>query len=154
MQAGNLRVIAAILGLLIVATTLAAQSGQFNRVTNRDVAVRIEAMNTNAAALRVLDDMMAGRTPHDPARARMARRVLIDSIGRIPILFRKTATDPLSHARKEIWSDWSGFTAQAKSAQRVARSIDPRSAARLRKTAPAMLSACLSCHHRFRDDAR
>lgn len=140
--------------LLLLTTGVLAQSGQINRVTDSGVRNRMMAMNANNAALMVLGDMMGGRAVFDRDRARDARRRLITTTGRIPALFRKAHTDPLSNARPDIWSNWGDFKGRAKSAQRAARGLETYSLPRLRKTLPRLVHACLSCHRTYREDMR
>ncbi|MEY8830029.1 cytochrome c [Sedimentitalea sp. XS_ASV28] len=141
-----------ILVLLLLTGGVLAQSGQISRVTDTGVQKRMMAMNANNTALTVLSDMMGGRAVFDRARARDARRRLIYTTGRIPALFRKAHSDPLSNARPEIWSDWPGFRQQAKSARSAARKLDVSTLPRLRKTLPRVIHACLACHRAYRKD--
>ncbi len=136
--------------LLLLASGVFAQSGQISQVTNPGVQERMMAMNVNNAALAVLGDMMGGRATFDRARARNARRSLIATTGRIPALFRKAHSDPLSNARPNIWSNWGDFKGRARSAQQAARRLDTNSLPRLRKTLPNLVQACLSCHSTYR----
>lgn len=140
--------------LLLLTTGVFAQSGQISRVADSGVRNRMMAMNSNKAALTVLGDMMGGRAVFDRDLARDARRRLISSTGRIPALFRKAHTDPLSNARPNIWPNWGDFKGRAKSAQRAARGVDPYSLPRLRKTLPRLVHACLACHRAYRKDMR
>ena len=137
--------------LFLLTTGVLAQSGQISRVMDSGVRNRMLAMNANNAALTVLGDMIGGRAIFDRDRARDARRRLIATTGRIPALFRKGHTDPLSNARPNIWSNWSDFKGRAKSAQRAARQLDTYSLARLRKTLPRLVHACLACHRAYRN---
>ncbi len=141
-----------VLVLLLLTGGVLAQSGQISRVTDPGVQKRMMAMNANNTALAILSDMMGGRAVFDRTRARDARRRLIYTTGRIPALFRKAHSDPLSNARPEIWSDWSGFRQQAKSARSAARKLDVSTLPRLRKTLPRMIHACLACHRAYRKD--
>ncbi len=143
-----------ILGLVLVAlvaaTAALAQSGQIRQVTNPAVQARMTTMNGAGAALATLTDMMGARAFFDKRRARAARRALISATGDIPGAFRKRETDPLSHARPEIWLHWRDFKDRAKSARRAARALDTGSLPGLRRTLPALISACLHCHRSYR----
>jgi cytochrome c556 len=140
--------------LVLFANGLLAQSGQISRVTDRHVRDRMEAMNQNNAALTTLSDMMGARAIFDRTRAREARRTLIRTTGRIPSLFRKERSDPLSHARPEIWVNWDDFKSHARAAQRAARDLDTGSLPRLRKSLPPLIQTCLACHRAYRSDLR
>lgn len=128
------------------ATDLAAQAP----ISDRHVKKRVTLMNTNKAALAILSDMMAGRIVFDSAKARDARKALIQSTKSIPKRFRKARMDPNSHAKPAIWTHWDDFTFRAEAAEDAARQLNTRSLAGLRRTLPNMMQACLSCHQTYR----
>ncbi|MBK0325700.1 cytochrome c [Rhodobacteraceae bacterium F11138] len=140
----------AVLIALILATAALAQTGQISQVENRVVQKRMMAMNLANTALGTLTDMMGGRAFFDEARARGARRSLISATGDITPTFRKRRSDPLSHARPEIWRHWRDFKGRAKTAQQAARRLDTDSLSDLRRTLPSLISACLDCHRAYR----
>lgn len=140
--------------LALLTTGVLAQSGQISRVTNPGVQERMQAMNVNNAALMTLGDMMGGRAIFDRNRAQDARRRIITTTGRIPSLFRKAHTDPLTNAHPDIWSSWGDFKDRARAAQQAARRLDTNSLPRLRKTLPRLIQACLACHRTYRKDMR
>ncbi|MFD3190755.1 c-type cytochrome [Sedimentitalea sp. HM32M-2] len=146
--------LAAVIIAAILATAALGQSGQISQVANRGVQKRMATMNGANASLTTLSDMMGGRAIFDKTRARVARRSLISATGRIPSVFRRQHTDPLSRARPEIWTQWRDFKGHAKSAQRAARDLDTTSLADLRQTLPQLVSACLSCHQAYRHPMR
>lgn len=140
--------------LILLTTGVLAQSGQISRVTDLGVQKRMNAMNANNAALTALGDMMGGRAIFDRRRAQDARRQIITTTGRIPSLFRKAHTDPLSNAHPDIWSSWGDFKSRARAAQQAARGLDTYTLPRLRKTLPRLIQTCLACHRAYRKDMR
>lgn len=126
--------------------TLARDRAGEDRFSQRRVATMFAAQ----AALDVLGNMSSGRHPFDARRARIARRDLTAYMTLIPALFRRARMSPGSRALPAIWSDWSGFKDSANRAARTARSLNTRSLDRLRPDLSGMVTACLSCHRRYR----
>lgn len=122
-----------------------------DNIKDRHVVKRIHAMVDARIALETLSQMMSGRMVFDRLRAREARRDLIVVTDGIPGLFRRQRTDPLSFARPDIWQNWPDFRARARTAEKAARALNTRSPERLQNTLPAVVSACLSCHQRYRN---
>jgi cytochrome c556 len=135
------------LGLLVLTSQLDAGSAI---ITDRHVQGRITLMTGQKAALITLSDMVAGRTPYNAASARAARRALISATGSIPKRFRKQRMEPNSHARPEIWLQWTDFKQRAETARLMAKEINSRSVTGLRRTIPPMIEACHSCHQTYR----
>lgn len=122
-------------------------SGQ---ITDKHVKDRVTLMTSQKAALTLLSDMVAGRTVFDAPRAKAARRTLIGTTGRIAKRFKKQRRDPNSHARTEIWQHWDDFEHRAETARQSAKQINSKSLSGLRRTVPAMMQACFSCHQTYR----
>lgn len=136
--------------VLCLASVAFAQTGQINRVTNPGVQDRMNTMNSANAALTVLGDMMGGRALFDKDRAKAARHELKTATRRIPAVFRKPHTDPLSQAKPVIWQQWSDFKSRAKATQRAVRALDTDSLPDLRRTLPRVVQSCLNCHKTYR----
>lgn len=142
--------------LCVIIFALAAQAFADSPDPDRNISdpkarARIALMTDQKVALNVLGDMMAGRILFDAARARDARQSLIRNTGDIPAAFRKRSYDPDAHAAETVWSDWSGFRAEARAARRTARGLKVRNLQSLRRTLPPMVRSCISCHQRYRD---
>lgn len=132
--------------LALTAPALTAQA----QITNKNVKKRIALMLSAQDAVAILGDMMAGRMVFNAAKARAARRLLVQTSGRISRRFRTPHQDPLSNARPEIWSYWTDFSAQAEISEQAARQLSVFSLNGLRRSLPNLLHSCLSCHQRFR----
>lgn len=147
----GLRLIAPCLALLLALSLLGTQLDAGSAViTDRYVKDRRALMQGQKAALTTLSDMVAGRTLFDARLAKAARRDLISSTGRIAKRFRKHRMEPNSHARPEIWTQWQDFGQRADTARLTAKQINSRSLAGLRRSLPAMMQACQSCHQSYR----
>lgn len=121
-------------------------------VENRIVLKRMHLMADTKAAIDVLDAMMGGRVRFDSKSARQARKVLIRNTGAISARFRRQQTDPRSHARPDIWTDWPAFKARARTANNAAIRLNARSLEKLRMTLPKLVLACINCHNVYRFD--
>ncbi|WIY26618.1 c-type cytochrome [Parasedimentitalea psychrophila] len=119
-------------------------------ITNKNVKKRIALMLSAQDAVAILGDMMAGRMVFNAAKARAARRVLVQTSSRISRRFRTPHQDPQSHARPEIWTYWDDFSARAEISEQAARQLSVSSLNGLRHSLPNLLHSCLSCHQRFR----
>lgn len=119
-------------------------------IKDRHVVKRVHAMVDARVAVETLSQMMSGRQAFDKLRAREARRDLIVVLDAIPSLFRREHSDPLSFARPDLWRNWDDFRGRAKVAEGAARRLNTRNLDQLKATLPAVISACLSCHSRYR----
>lgn len=138
------------LGFMLVTLNATALDAGSAVIEDRHVKERRSLMQGQKAALNTLSDMIAGRILFDASLAREARRNLIAATGKIPRRFRKHRMAPNSHARPEIWTRWQDFEQRADTAQLAARQISSRSLASLRRSLPAMMQACQSCHQSYR----
>lgn len=136
--------------LLAAIAALSAPAGAQKAFIHDETAGRVQLMQSSKEALGVLSGMMAGQVRFSSARARTARRTLIRNTRRIEKAFRKQRLEPLSHAKPAIWDDWRGFTGLADAAAKAAVRTKPQDLARLRRTLPALMQACIACHDRFR----
>lgn len=138
--------------LFLLVMTLALSTPHLmaqEQITNKGVKKRVALMLTAQASVATLTDMMAGRVVFHPARARAARRTLMQTSRNIIKRFKKPHSDPLSNARPEIWTYWSDFKAKAEVADDAARQLNVNSLAGLRRTLPNVLQSCLSCHDSY-----
>ncbi len=119
-------------------------------VTNKRVKARVELMTSQKGALSVLTDMAAGRRPLDKQQARSARKSLINNTKSIRKAFKRIEMDPHSLARPSLWTNWEDFELRASSAHKAAKNLNTRSMNNLRRSLPAMIQGCHSCHDRYK----
>lgn len=141
-------------GLGLVGLCLGMLSADLNAgsaiITDKDIRARLALMREQKAALLTLSDMMAGRRTFYPKTAKAARRVLIENTRKIPRHFAKQRIEPNSHAQPEIWTRWQDFETRAQAARQAAKQINVGSVNGLRRSLPAMVQACHSCHQTYR----
>ncbi|MEP4035331.1 cytochrome c [Pseudophaeobacter sp.] len=135
------------LGLMMLSADLYAGSAV---ITDKHIRARLALMRDQKAALLTLSDMSAGRRTFTPQRARAARRVLIENTRKIPKHFAKQRLESNSHARPEIWAHWQDFETRAEAARQAAKQINASSISGLRRSLPAVMQACHSCHQIYR----
>lgn len=119
-------------------------------ISDEHIRMRLALMRAQKEALQVLSDMMAGRRVYVAKTARAARRELVASSSRISRAFALQRMEVNSHARTEIWTRWQDFEARAAAARQAAKQISPGSLQGLRRSLPAMVEACHSCHKSYR----
>ena len=114
---------------------------------------RMDLMDTQKDAMKVIGEMAKGKIPFDAAKASAAAGEIETTAKKIPDLFPEGSTDASSDAKPEIWTDWETFTKDA---------ADLESAATALKTAldggaddwkakfKGVIDACKSCHKSFR----
>ncbi len=136
-----------IAGMLAAVTTVAMAA----EATDPIARARQELMDGNAAHMRVLGDMAAGRAAFDAAAAGAARDGLVANAAEIPVRFEEPATDPASKARPAIWENFADFTAQGEALGTAAAALDLSSVDTLRAGMGAIGGTCQSCHTTYRD---
>ncbi len=140
----------AALGLLLLSLGSAPALTRDRSIADPHARARIDQMNRQNAVVHQLINMNGGSIAFDARSARALRRDLIDSAGEIPKLFRKPLHDRDSHALPVIWSRWEDFEARAADAEDAAKGLRTRSLDSLRRTLPAVIQACQSCHRTYR----
>ncbi len=121
-------------------------------VRDEAVLARQATMKSAKAALAVLAEMSALRRHFDRAAARAARARLQEALADLPDRFEQPYSDRHTRARPEIWENWPAFLRNAETAQEAARGLRTGSLPALRRSLPAMMSACLACHSRYRTE--
>lgn len=140
----------ALAGLVLILGVVGADLQASGEINDKHVKQRVTLMTLQKASLTVLSDMVAGRMVFDASQAKAARRALINSTGNIVKRFKKPRMDPNSHARPEVWMHWDDFEQRAQFARQSAKQLNSKSLAGLRRTMPAMMQACFSCHQSYR----
>ena len=141
------RPIAIIIALFALAGVVHAHAG------TKDPAVKAWMANMKeiGAQTKTLGLMARGQTAFD---ADDVQRALsrIEALSRdIPVLFRTRAQDPTSEARATIWSDWSGFEAEAATLTEIAATTRITDVDALGTVVTSLGATCKSCHGTYRD---
>lgn len=132
----------------IVATAALAHDG----VMNPAVMARMEGMSTIAKSMKVLGDMLKGKSDFDADVAKKAIDVIAIQAASTPMLFEANETDPKSEALPIIWTNFDDFEAKASELESIANQIHPtiEKVEDLRSALWLLGENCKSCHEAYR----
>ena len=135
-----------IAGLVLVAGVAFAKEG----VQDPTVKARMDLMGTIAMNTKALGDMAGGKAPFDAAAATAAKDALVAASSDIAAKYEAQATDPVSEAKAEIWTNWDDFVAKAGALNAAATALDVTSAETIGAGMGAVGGACKDCHSTYR----
>jgi cytochrome c556 len=118
--------------------------------SNPDVKARQDLMGMIAANTKILGEMAAGKVAFDATAAGAAKTALAAAAAEIPAKFEVNVDDPDSEVKANIWTDWAGYTAKAKSLEDAATAIDVASLEGVQAGLGAIGGACKDCHTNYR----
>lgn len=134
--------------LLIVPSALVAQEDATGVVKER-----MDLMETQKDAMKVLGAMAKGQAPFDAAKGAAAALEIETTAAKIPELFPEGTVGEPSEAKPEIWTQWDEFTADAEQLKTAAATLK----AALDGESPewkaefkGVIDACKTCHKTFR----
>lgn len=117
------------------------------------VKERMDLMDGQKDAMKIIGDMAKGKAPFDAAKAAEAARDIETTSKQIHELFPEGSDGHPSDAKPEIWTNWEEFTSDAEELQAAAKAL----AAALDAGDPAwkgnfqtVTDACKACHKSFR----
>jgi cytochrome c556 len=117
------------------------------------VKERMDLMDSQKDAMKVIGNMAKGKTPFDAAKAAEAARHIETTAQKIHGLFPEGSTGHPSDAKPEIWSRWDEFTGDADklhtAAETLADALETGSAD-WKADFKAVIDACKTCHKTFR----
>ncbi|MFN4153989.1 MAG: c-type cytochrome [Paracoccaceae bacterium] len=135
-----------IAGLVLVAGVAVAKEG----VQDPTVKARMDLMGTIGMNVKVLGDMATDKAPFDATAALAAKEAIVAASANIAAKFEPQATDPVSEAKPEIWSNWEDFVAKAGALNTGATALDPGSLDSVKAGMGAIGGACRDCHTTYR----
>lgn len=135
-----------IAGLVLIAGVAVAKEG----VQDPTVKARMDLMGTIGMNVKVLGDMATDKVAFDAAAALAAQEALVAASAEIPAKFEPQATDPVSEAKPEIWTNWDDFVAKAGALNAAATALDPASLDGVKAGMGAVGGACRDCHTTYR----
>jgi cytochrome c556 len=135
-----------IAGLIMAGGIAFAES----KATDPDVHARQNLMDANGGAAGVLGGMASGKTAFDATAAAAAKAKLIADAADIPAKFKTNASDPESHAKPEIWTNWDDFVAKAGDLGKAADAMDVSSLDGVKAGMGAIGGACKACHTTYK----
>lgn len=117
------------------------------------VKERMDLMDTQKDAMKVIGDMAKGTAPFDAAKAAGAAQEIEDTAKKIPELFPEGTGGHPSEAKPEVWERWDEFTADAEALEAAAKDL----VMALEAEAPdwkakfkGVIDSCKTCHKTFR----
>ena len=117
------------------------------------VKERMDLMETQKDAMKVLGAMAKGQTPFDAAKAGAAALEIEVTAAKIPELFPEGTVGEPSEAKPEIWTQWDEFTADAEQLEKAAAALkvaldgeSPEWKAKFK----GVIDSCKACHKTFR----
>lgn len=117
------------------------------------VKERMDLMETQKDAMKVIGAMAKGAVPFDAAKAGAAAKEIKNTATEIPDLFPEGTIGDPSEAKPEIWTQWDKFTKDADTLEASAKDL----VAALAADAPdwkvkfkGVIDACKGCHKTFR----
>lgn len=131
-----------IVGLVLVAGVAFAKEG----VQDPTVKARMDLMQSNLKAVKVLGGMAGGDVAFDAKAAEEARQMLITDASNTGAAFKDPATDPVSAAKPEIWTNWDDFLAKAEALRVAAEGMDTASLEGVQAGMGPVGEACKACH--------
>lgn len=136
---------------LVVATALVAGMALAKEgVRDPQVKARMELMDTIAASTKTLGDMASGKVAFDATAATAAKTALADAAAKVPAAFEPQATDPVSEARPEIWTNWADFVTKSEALLTAAEAVGTTSAETVGAGLGAIGGSCKACHSAYR----
>jgi cytochrome c556 len=132
--------------LVLLAGTAVAKEG----VQDPTVKARMALMSTIGMNTKVLGDMATDRTAFDATAAAAAKEALMAASADIAAKFEPQATDPVSEAKPEIWTNWDDYVAKANALNAAATAIDASSLDTIKAGMGAIGGSCRDCHSTYR----
>jgi len=131
-----------LIGAILVAGAAFAKDG----VKDPTVKARMELMGTIAANTKVLGDMAGGKAPFEAAAAATAKANIAAAAAQIPAKFEPQATDPVSEAKPDIWTNWADFVAKSEALLVQAEALDTTSLESVQAGMGGIGGTCKACH--------
>jgi cytochrome c556 len=119
-------------------------------VTDPQVKARQELMGVVATNTKTLGEMAGGKIPFDATAAAAAKAALAAAAAEVPAKFEPQATDPLTEAKAEVWTNWDDFVAKSEALLKAAEAVDTTSPETIGAGMGAIGGACKDCHSTYR----
>jgi cytochrome c556 len=137
-------------GLVIVAVLVGGVAIAKEGVKDPQVKARQELMSVVAGNTKTLGEMAGGKIPFDATAAAAAKAALAAAAAEIPAKFEPQATDPVTEAKAEIWTNWDDFVAKSEALLKAAEAVDTTSVETIGAGMGAIGGACKDCHTTYR----
>lgn len=134
-----------LVGTLIVAGAAFAKDG----VQDPTVKARMDLMGVIAANTKVLGEMASGAKAFNAEAAATAKANLAAAAAEIPAKFELQATDPVSEAKPDIWTNWADYVAKSEALLTQAEAIDTSSVESVQAGMGGIGGSCKACHSTY-----
>ena len=118
------------------------------------VKERMDLMETQKDAMKLIGDMAKGKTSFDAAKAAEAARDISLTAKKIPELFPEGSGGDKSEALPAVWEKWDRFTANADdlegAADALSSALDGSANQDWKPAFQKVSDVCKSCHQDFR----
>ncbi len=118
------------------------------------VKERMDLMDTQKEAMKVIGQMAKGKVPFDAAKAAEAAGEIERTSKQIPDLFPEGTGGHPSEAKPEVWTKWDEFTGDAEGLDTAARdlilALEAPGAPNWKVQFKGVIDACKTCHKTFR----
>jgi len=118
------------------------------------VKERMDLMDTQKEAMKVIGLMAKGKTPFDAAKAAKAATEIEETSKQIPELFPEGTGGAPSEAKPEVWTKWDKFTGDAEGLETAAAdlvmALEAPDAPEWKAKFKGVIDACKTCHKTFR----
>ncbi|MCA3438541.1 MAG: cytochrome c [Rhodobacter sp.] len=134
-------------GTLILAGAAFAKEG----VQDPAVKARMDLMGVIAANTKVLGEMAGGKVAFNAQAAATARANLAAAAAGIPAKFEPQATDPVSDAKPDIWTNWDDFLTKSETLLVQAEALDTTSLESIQAGMGGIGGSCKACHSAYKN---
>jgi cytochrome c556 len=121
------------------------------------VKERMDLMDTQKEAMKILGSMAKGKIPFDAAKAALAARDIETTSAKIPELFPEGSSGGHSEAKPEVWTKWDEFTGDAEALAAAAKDLVmvlENGAQDWTAKFQGVTDACKTCHKTFRAEKK
>ena len=136
-----------IIALVLITGAAFAKEG----VKDPTVKARMELMDTIAANTKALGEMAGGKTAFDAAAAGTAKAAIAAAAAQIPAKFEPQATDPVSVAKADIWTNWDDFVKKSQVLLAAADALDASTVEGVQAGMAGLGGACKGCHSTYQN---
>lgn len=135
-----------LVGAILVAGAAFAKEG----VQDPTVKARMELMGTIAANTKILGGMAGGEATFNAEAAATAKANIAAAAAKIPAAFEPQATDPVSDAKPDVWTNWADFVAKSETLLAQAEALDTASLEGVQAGMGGIGGACKACHSTYK----
>lgn len=136
-----------LVGALILAGAAFAKDG----VQDPTVKARMDLMGVIAANTKALGQMAGGEATFEAAAAATAKANLVAAAAEIPAKFEPQATDPVSDAKADVWTNWADFVTKSEALLVAAEALDTTSLESVQAGMGGIGGACKACHSVYKN---